>query len=65
MEMTAMNFICKDNGTNIYQSENKFYREVSGEFIEVAHIMRFQNNKVHIEWIDLQFSFLFRGILAV
>lgn len=53
MEMTTMNFICEDNGTNIYQGENKFYRKVGDEFVEVAHIMRFQNNKVHIEWIDL------------
>ena len=45
-------FICVDNGTNIYQKDNKFYREVNGTYSEVYHIMRVANNKVCIEWID-------------
>ena len=49
-----MNFICDDNDTEIYQGDdNKFYRKDENKFIEVAHIMRFANNKVAFEWIDV------------
>lgn len=55
METVTMNFICNDNDTEIYQGDdNKFYRMDGDRFIEVAHIMRFANNKVAIEWIDVQ-----------
>lgn len=55
METITMNFICDDNDTEIYQGDdNKFYRKDENKFIEVAHIMRFANNKVTIEWIDVQ-----------
>lgn len=53
METITMNFICNDNDTEIYQGENKFYRRIGDRFIEVAHIMRFANNKVTIDWIDV------------
>lgn len=54
MEIITMNFICDDNDTEIYQGDdNKFYRKDGNKFIEVAHIMRFANNKVIIEWIDI------------
>lgn len=54
METVTMNFICNDNDTEIYQGDdNKFYRMDGDRFIEVAHIMRFANNKVAIEWIDV------------